>query len=56
MKNKGFTLIEIILYITLLSFIIMSIFSVLLNFLHQSLYKKQISNSDYELLIKNFHE
>ena len=55
MKN-GFTLIETILYITLLSLIIFGIFSSLFSYLHMALYKPVFSEEDYNQLIKDFHE
>ena len=54
--ESGFSLIEVVVYTTLLSFIILGIFSSLFSYLNFSLYKPTISEDDYELLIKNFHE
>jgi hypothetical protein len=54
--NKGLTLIETILYITLLSIMISGIFSSLYSFLQSKINGEGISKSDYELLMTNFHE
>ena len=54
--KKGFTLIETLLYVTLLSFIMLGIFSSLFSYLHFGLTRSEIKDSDYLLLIKNFHE
>jgi hypothetical protein len=54
--KKGFSLIETIVYITLLSFILIGIISSLFSYLHQSIYKPVITDADNDLLIQNFHE
>ena len=54
--SKGFSLIETILYIALLSVILTGIFSSLFGFLRSKINDRGISESDYELLISNFHE
>ncbi len=52
--NKGFSLIETIVYVSLLAIIIIGVFSSLMS----SIYTKKplITKDDYELLIENFHE
>lgn len=55
-KNKGFSLIEIIVYVSLLSLLMVGIFSSILSFVYSSMSKPVISDGDYELLIKNYHE
>ena len=54
--KRGFTLIETIIYISLLSIILTGIFLSLFGFLHSRINDRGISESDYELLISNFHE
>ncbi len=54
--QKGFTLIETIIYIALLSIILSGIFSSLFGFLNSKINTRDISQSDYELLISNFYE
>ncbi len=51
--NRGFSLIEIIVYMGLLSLLILGIFSTTTSPIYD---KPQFQESDYELLIKNFHE
>jgi len=55
-KNKGFSLIEIIVYISLLSLLMIGIFSSILSFVYSSMSRPTFSERDYELLIKNYHE
>jgi prepilin-type N-terminal cleavage/methylation domain-containing protein len=55
MKN-GFTLIEIIVYISLLSVLIVGVFSSVFGEIFMFTNKPKISNDNYELLIENFHE
>jgi prepilin-type N-terminal cleavage/methylation domain-containing protein len=54
--TKGFTLIETIIYVALLSVILTGTFSSLFGFLRSQLTTPAISVGDYELLISNFHE
>lgn len=54
--KRAFTLIETILYITLLSFVLLGIFSLINFYLYSSINKKKISDTDYQKLILNFHE
>ena len=56
MNNKGFSLIETILYTTLLSFIMLGIFSTIISNLQYQINFKPFSNNDYLELIKNYHE
>lgn len=52
--NKGFSLIEIIIYISLLSILLLGVFSSVMSLTY--IKKPQINQSDYELLIENYHE
>lgn len=54
--NKGFTLVEIILYIALLSILIMGIFSTLISAIQLGDSNNYFTDSDYLLLISNFHD
>ena len=54
--SKGFSLIEIILYITLLSFIILGIFSLLFSHIQSSINKPVFSDEDYKLLNENLYD
>lgn len=54
--NKGFSLIETILYISLLSLILMGIFSSLVSYMQSKKALIPFSESDYQFLIKNYHE
>ena len=54
--SKGFTLIETILYITLLSFVLMSIFSTITYYFSEKLNSERFSEEDYQLLISKFNE
>ncbi|MDQ5893665.1 MAG: hypothetical protein QG640_677 [Patescibacteria group bacterium] len=54
--NKGFTLIEIIIYVSLLSLLMMSIFSSATAFVYNSMNQPAITPVNYELLIENYHE
>lgn len=56
MNKKGFTLIETILYISLLSFIMIGIFSNMLFYMQASSYRPRFTDNDYQILISNFHE
>jgi type II secretory pathway pseudopilin PulG len=51
---KGFTLIETILYIGILSMVIFGIYFSLINLINSQ--DNSISENDYKNLIKNFHE
>lgn len=54
--NKGFSLMEIILYISLLSILIIGISSTIISTIQSKESVKPFSESDYLLLISNFHE
>ncbi|HEY9583759.1 MAG TPA: prepilin-type N-terminal cleavage/methylation domain-containing protein [Candidatus Paceibacterota bacterium] len=54
--NKGFSLIEIIIYIALLSLLLLGVFSSVLGWVYKSMEKPVFSDGDYQILIKNFHE
>lgn len=54
--NKGFTLIETIIYIGLISILMIGVFSLVMNYVYSSQNKSSFSEKDYEMLIKNFHE
>ncbi|MEK7213591.1 MAG: prepilin-type N-terminal cleavage/methylation domain-containing protein [Patescibacteria group bacterium] len=52
--KKGFSLIETIVYVSLLSLLLLGVFSSILSFTYSK--KEQINQNDYELLIENYHE
>ncbi len=54
-KNKGFTLIEIIIYISLLSIVIMGFFATVMGMMNDNSSSNHISPTDYEKLIKYYH-
>lgn len=54
--NKAFSLIEIILYISLLSVLIIGVFSFVMSSVDMSMNKPVFRNDDYQQLIKNYHE
>ncbi len=54
--NKGFTLIETIVYLSLFSIVMFGIFIIINNDLNFKLNKRDFSIENYEMLIKNFHE
>lgn len=57
MSNKGFSLVETILYVTLLSMIMLGIFSTIFSYLQsKSLSNSNFSNANYESLILNLYE
>ena len=56
MKSKGTTLIETLIYLTLLSLLITGVFSSVYIIIH-SADRDQIKNDqDTDLLLKNYHE
>jgi type II secretory pathway pseudopilin PulG len=54
--NKGFTLIETIIYIGLISILTIGVFSLVMNYVYTNQNKSSFSDNDYEMLIKNLHE
>lgn len=54
--NKGFSLIEIIMYISLLSLLTIGVFSSVLSSVNSQIKRPVFIDADYQLLIKNFHE
>ncbi len=54
--NKAFSLIEIIVYISLLSLLLIGVFSSVLGSVYMGMNNKSFTEGDYEELIKNFHE
>ncbi len=54
-KNKGFTLIEIIIYISLLSIVIMGFFVTVMGMINDNYLSNHINPTDYEKLIKYYH-
>lgn len=54
--NKGFSLIEIIINISLLSILMIGVFSSVLDSAYSSVKRPTFTDADYEILIKNFHE
>ncbi len=54
--NKGFSLIEVVMYISLLSLLIVGVFSSLLSSIYFTQKTPVFVKENYDLLIKNFHE
>jgi type II secretory pathway component PulJ len=54
--NKGFSLIETILYISLLSMLILGVFSSIVGNLYTQQKRPILKDEDYKILIKNFHD
>lgn len=54
--KKGFTLIELIVYISLLSLLSLGVLSMCMSSVYFSFDIHSFSVSDYELLYKNMHE
>lgn len=54
--KKGFTLIELIVYISLLSLLSLGVLSVCISSVYFSFDIQTFSPSDYELLYKNMYE
>lgn len=54
--SKGLTLVETIIYISLLSILVVGIFSSVFSEIYMSTNKPKISDTDYQNLIENFHE
>jgi type II secretory pathway pseudopilin PulG len=54
--NKGFSLIEIIIYISLVSLLMMGVFSSVLGSVYGQMKKPSFTEEDYKNLIKNYHE
>lgn len=54
--NRGFSLIEIIVYIALLALLIVGVSSSILSFVYSSMNRPAFSVENYELLIENYHE
>ena len=54
--NKGFSLIEIIVYTGLLSLLMVGVFSSTLSYVYDSMNKPTFTTDHYEQLIENYHE
>ncbi len=54
--KRGFTLIETIIYISILTIVISGLFMTITSILNSKSNRNYISNGDYEKLIRNFHE
>lgn len=54
--NKGFSLLEIIVYITLSSILMIGVFSSVFGSINMQIKRPTFTPSDYQLLISNFHE
>jgi type II secretory pathway pseudopilin PulG len=54
--NKGFTLIETILYVSLLSMLVLGVFSSIIGVMYTQQKRPILKDEDYKMLIKNFHE
>lgn len=53
--KRGFTLIEISIYISILSIVIVGLISTIISIFSIN-NRSEISSANYELLIRNFHE
>jgi prepilin-type N-terminal cleavage/methylation domain-containing protein len=54
--NKGFSLIEIVVYISLLSILMTGIFSFTLSSIYIKIKKPSFTELDYQELNQNYHE
>lgn len=54
-NNKGFTILELIIYIALISILMIGVFSLIMDYVLSSSNKPEIKETDYQLLIENFH-
>lgn len=54
--RKGLSLVETILYISLLSMILINIFYSLLFYIQSKISSREFSDENYNKLIENFHE
>ena len=54
--NRGFSLLEIIIYVSLLSLLMIGVFSSILSSMHSMMKKPTLSEENYLFLIENYHE
>ncbi len=54
--NKGFSLIEIVVYISLLSILMIGVFSSILSSIYLKVKRPVFSEYNYQILISSFHE
>ena len=54
-NNKGFTILELIIYIALISILMIGVSSLIMDYVLSSSNKPEIKETDYQLLIENFH-
>ncbi len=54
--NRGFSLVEIVIYIGLLSLLMVGVFSSILGQIYLQSKKPSFTNTDYQSLITNYHE
>ena len=54
--NRGFSLFETIIYISLLSILMMGVFSSVLGSVNMNINRPTFKPEHYQLLISNFHE
>lgn len=54
--NKGFSLIEIVVYISLLSILMIGVFSSVLSSIYTKMKKPSFTETHYQELIQNYHE
>jgi len=54
--NRGITLIETMVYMSLLSLLMIGVFSSVLGLVGMQTNRPSIEDHDYQMLIKNFHE
>ncbi|MEK7463527.1 MAG: prepilin-type N-terminal cleavage/methylation domain-containing protein [Patescibacteria group bacterium] len=54
--NKGFTLLETIIYVSLLSILMMGVFSSIITPAYDSMKRTAVTPENYQHLIENYHE
>ncbi len=54
--QKGFSLIEIIVYLSILSILMVGVFSSVLSYAYEQNSRSVIDEEDYKMLLKNFHD
>jgi len=53
--NRGFTLIETVIYISLVSILMVGVFSLVLDFIYSSSGGEDFTEMNYQMLIEDFH-
>jgi type II secretory pathway pseudopilin PulG len=54
--KKGFSILELIVYISLVSVLMTGVFSLVLSYVRSGTNHSDFTDADYEKLIKNYHE